>query len=669
MATSKVKTSKLSNANPQLEEFSSELKPMLATLVDKPFDDKDWIFEIKWDGYRAIASLKDQEVSLYSRNNKSFNEKFYAIYDELKTWKLNAVFDGEIIVANSDGISDFSALQNWRSEADGALIYYVFDVLLHNGRSLLQLPLSERRKILKDILPHSERILLSKEIPENGIEFFKSATKLGLEGIIAKENSSIYAPGERSKQWLKIKTQLRQEVVIGGYTINEGSSKLFSSLLVGVLEKGKLIYTGKIGTGFPNKLQKELIDLFKPLIITNSPFKTVPDINKPSRFRPDPPHAEAVWLKPELICEVAYRELTSDGVMRHPSFQGMRIDKSAEDVVLEKQTDTGNIMKSTSKKSSLLSAPAKKERSTFLNPTDKSQVRKIGGNEMKFNNLDKIYWPGEGITKRDMLNYYYQAAPFILPYLKNRPQSLNRFPNGIDGKSFYQKNVTGKVPDWIEKFPYQSEGIQKEFMLCNNEATLLYIASMGAIELNPWSSTIKNPDNPDWCIIDLDPDKNSFDQVIETANVTKQILNAAKIDCYCKTSGSTGLHIYIPLAHKYTYEESKEFARIIARLINNELPAFTSIERQIANRDGKMYIDFLQNRPNATVAAAYSLRPKPGATVSMPLHWDEVKNGLKMTDFTIHNSIERMREQGDIFRPVLGKGINMKTALENLSTL
>ena len=526
----------------------------------------------------------------------------------------------------------------------------------------------KRRELLKEILPGSDRVLYSDDISTDGISFFKSAEKIGLEGILAKKADSIYVPGNRSKDWLKIKTELRQEVVIGGYTVNEGSSKLFSSLLVGVFDKEQLIYTGKVGTGFTVKKQKELMEAFKPLIRKTPPFTSIPDVNKPSRFRPDPPKAEAVWLKPDLVCEVSYRELTSDGVMRHPSFKGLREDKSPFKVLLEKETETENLLDSSANKQ-LLKSPAKLEAKTFLNPFDKTQVRKIKGKSIKFTNLDKVYWPGAKVTKRDMLNYYFNIAPYILPYLKNRPQSLNRFPNGINGKSFYQKNMTGKVPDWVDTFPYKSEGIQKNFMLCNKEPTLLYMANLGCIEFNPWSSTIKKPDHPDFCIIDLDPDKNTFDQVIETAQVTKKILDAAKIDCYCKTSGSTGIHIYIPLGRKYTYEESKEFARVIATMVQQEVPDFTSIERQIANRGGKMYVDFLQNRPNATVACAYSLRPKPGATVSMPIHWDELKKGLKMSDFTIHNAVKRVEEQGDIFLPVLGKGINVKKALENLNAL
>jgi bifunctional non-homologous end joining protein LigD len=270
-----------------------------------------------------------------------------------------------------------------------------------------------------------------------------------------------------------------------------------------------------------------------------------------------------------------------------------------------------------------------------------------------------------------MLNYYYQAAPYMLPYMKDRPMSLNRHPNGINGESFYQKDVTGKVPDWIATFPYHTdEGGDRNFMVCKTEADILYMASLGCIEMNPWSSRIKKPDHPDWCIIDLDPsEKNKFEKVVEAANMTKQVLDSAGIDGYCKTSGSTGLHIYIPLGAKYTYEHSKEFARLIVTLVRDQLPSFTSIERIVKNRRGKMYLDFLQNRPQATLATAYSLRPKPGATVSMPLHWDEVKKGLKMQDFTIHNAIGRIKELGDIFKPVLGKGIDMRKTIKQLQSL
>ncbi|HTD94965.1 MAG TPA: DNA ligase D [Chitinophagaceae bacterium] len=650
--------------------YTTTLSPMLATLVDKPFDEEGWSYEVKWDGYRALAFLHNGKADLKSRNKKSFNEKFYPIITALKELNLEAILDGEVIVTNEEGISHFGSLQNWRSEADGQLLYYVFDVLWHDGYSLMDLPLEERREQLKELLPEHPLIHISQIFDSTGTEFYEVAKKMKLEGIMAKKNDSTYSPGIRSKEWLKIKVAQRQEVVIGGYTNNEGSSKLFSSLLVGVFEKGKFIYTGKIGTGFSEKIQREMMKQFKPLVRKTSPFQTEPDINKPSRFRPDPPAAKAVWLDPKLVAEASFTEMTDDGVMRHPSFEGMREDKKATQVKAEKAKPARAVVKeSVLHKKKIITRQVKGERKTLLNPTDEQQERSIQGHSLKFTNLSKVYWPKDKVTKRDMLNYYYQVAPYMVPYLKDRPMSLNRHPNGINGESFYQKDVTGKVPDWIDTFPYTTEGKKKNFMVTTKEADLLYMASLGCIEINPWSSRVQSPDNPDWCIIDLDPDKNKFDDVIETAQVTKQVLDAAGVDCYCKTSGSTGLHIYIPLGAKYTYEASKEFGRLIASLVQQQLPKFTSIERATAARRGKIYIDFLQNRPQATLAAAYSLRPKPGATVSMPLPWEEIKKGLTMQDYTIHNAMDKIKEQGDIFKAVLGKGIDMKKVIEALEKI
>jgi len=650
------------------QPFYNKLKPMLATLVDKPVDDDEWLYEIKWDGYRAVAFMNKKEIELKSRNDKSFNEKFYPIINALKDWNINAVVDGEVVVVNDKGLANFGALQNWRSEADGELLYYVFDIMWYNGFDLKSLPLTARREILKQLMPDHPLIHLSKDFDTSGTEFLAAAKKMDLEGIMAKRKNSTYEVDRRGGNWLKIKSNKRQEVVIGGYTKNDDTSKPFSALLVGVFEKGKFVYTGKIGTGFNIKTQKEMLAQFELLVIDKPQFSTEPDINKPSRFRPNPPRAKATWLKPQLICEVSFTEMTSDGVMRHPSFEGMREDKKAKEVVLEKEKETKEVI-GDNEIDKYITPPKGGKRKTLLNPTDETQGRKVNGNDLKFTNLSKIYWPNEKITKRDLINYYYQVAPYILPYLKNRPQSLNRHPGGIDGPSFYQKDVTGKVPDWIDTYLYHAgdSDEDKHFLLGNNEATLLYMAGLGCIEINPWSSTIKKPDHPTWCIIDLDPDKNSFNQVIEAAQVTKQILDDIGVASYCKTSGSTGLHIYIPLGAKYTYEQSKEFARIVVTLVNRELPKYTSLERAVKDRKGKMYLDFLQNRSQATIAAPYSVRPKPGATVSMPLEWDEVKKGLKMKDFTIFNAIERIESLGDIFKPVLEKGIDLKKVINKFT--
>ncbi|QEC53530.1 bifunctional non-homologous end joining protein LigD [Anseongella ginsenosidimutans] len=650
----------------------SGIQPMLATAVNEPFSDPAWQYEVKWDGYRCLAFLNKRKVELLSRNKKSFTGKYYPLTTILEKWPFNAVLDGEILVINKEGVADFGALQNWRSEADGDLTMYIFDLLWYEGKDLTGLPLKDRHSILKEILPaDDDRVRLSQVFEADGLEFYEAAKKLGLEGIMAKKADSTYSVGTRTRQWLKIKIDKRQEVVIGGYTRNEGSTKSFSSLLLGVYENGRFLYAGKVGTGFTNKMQKELMKAFKPLTIPTCPFEHEPDVNKPSRFRPDPPKAIPTWLKPQLVCEVSFAEVTSDGVFRHPSFQGMREDKEAREVTREKEMDTGAILEDnsekTSRKRALIRSSSSKAAKTLLNPNEKTQVKKINGRELKFTNLNKLYWPDEGLTKRDLLNYYYQVAEYILPYLKDRPLSLNRFPNGIKGKSFYQKDVKGKSPGWVKTHPYTtSEGEDKEFLVGDDKATLLWMTSLGCIEMNPWFSRTKSPDHPDYCVLDLDPDKNTFEQVILAAQEVKKVLDDLGVPSYPKTSGSTGIHIYIPLGAKYDYDQSQLFARMVVNKVHERIPKFTSVERQIKNRKGKMYLDFLQNRPGATLACPYSLRPKPGATVSMPLFWEEVKKGLSMSDFTIHNTLERLKAEGDLFKAVLRKGIDLEKVIEKM---
>jgi bifunctional non-homologous end joining protein LigD len=663
--------------NGKKSKMPEAVKPMLATLVNEPFDNPEWTYEVKWDGYRSIAYINKGSVELSSRNNKSFTEKYYPLVNAMKDWSINAVLDGEILVIGKDGKANFGALQNWRSEADGDLVYYAFDLLWYEGKDIMGLPLSQRQAILKEILPtNDDHIRLSQVFTASGLEFFEAAKKMQLEGIMAKKSSSTYHPNARSKEWLKVKVNQRQEVVIGGFTKNEGSAKTFSSLLLGVYDKGKLQYVGKVGTGFNAKMQKEMMQKFTPLITEKIPFTAEPDVNKPSRFRPNPPKAKATWLKPELVCEVSFAEVTSDGVFRHPSFEGMRSDKKAKEVVRETASDTKEATKTQQEapvdnRSTLVKAPKRAGKLTLLNPTEETQVKKINGHDLKFSNLSKLYWPEDGYTKRDMFNYYYQAADFILPYLKDRPLSLNRYPGGIHGKSFYQKDVKGKAPEWADTFPYStSDGEDKEFLVGGDEATLLWMASLGCIEMNPWFSRTAHPDNPDYCVIDLDPsDQTTFEQVIQAAQEVKKVLDAIDVVSYVKTSGSTGIHIYIPLGAKYSYDQSQMFARLLVSIVHDRLPDFTSLERKIKDRDGKMYLDFLQNRPGATIACAYSLRPKPGATVSMPLHWDAVKKGLKMKDFTIENAIARIKSEGDLFKGTLEEGIDMEKALEKATSV
>jgi bifunctional non-homologous end joining protein LigD len=664
------------------------VKPMKATLVDEPFDQPGWMYEIKWDGYRAIAILNDGKSIITSRNNLVF-EQFQPINDLLESWEMNVVLDGEIVALNEQGTADFGALQNWRNKKNALLAFYVFDILWYNGRDLTGLPLRSRREILDAVLSKDSDLIRPSQVFEvGGIEFFEAAEKMGLEGIIAKRADSLYTSDARSREWLKVKAKRRQEVVIAGFTKNEGTGKFFSALAIGVHDqKGVLRYIGKVGTGFNDARQKEMMKLFEPLITKESPFDVEPDVDEPSQFRPRRLGAKATWLKPLLVCEVEFAEITSDGKVRQASFKGMRIDKDPKEVVMEIEADTEEIVGDNESPADLTEVVAKQkpvrksgntsQLRTSAKPADllitsnkETEEVKVGGHPLKLTHLNKFYWPEDKVTKRDMFNYYHQVAPFMVPYLKDRPMSLNRFPGGIHGESFYQKNVRDKAPEWAETMPHTNgEGVNKDYLLGNNEATLLWMASLGCIEMNPWFSRVTSPDNPDYCIIDLDPDKQHFDQVIQAAQEVKKVLDAINVPSYPKTSGSTGMHIYIPLGAKYTYDQSQLFANIIVKLVQQQIPDFTTLERMISNRKGKMYLDFLQNRPGATIAGVYSLRPKPGATVSMPVTWDEVKPGLTMRDFTIHNAIDRIRETGDLFTGVLGEGIDLGKTIEKAQSI
>jgi bifunctional non-homologous end joining protein LigD len=655
-----VKRKPASKKTAQLKAISSEGKPapfdldnyspMLATAGGTPFDDDDWLFEIKWDGYRALAGKKADEMLLQSRNNISFSEKFPLVYKALKDLKDDVIVDGEIVAVDKKGVPNFNALQNWKSNAAYTLNYFIFDLLWLNGKDLSKLPLKARQNLLTELLPQKHPVLKPSFVHEaSGTEFFEAAKKMALEGIIAKKADSLYYPGKRTKDWLKIKVHNRQEVVICGYTKKEGSPRPFSALLLGVYEKGQLKYAGKVGTGFNNAEQKRLLKAFAPLQRKASPYNVAPDLTKNTRFSRGEKDI-IFWLQAKLVCEINFTEISAEGIFRHPSYIALRIDKEAKAVNMEKTVNK----------------TAKKTPSPFIKTSHTgSVIKKVNNIELELTNVDKVLWPKEGYTKADMLNHYDKMAKYILPYLKNRPQSLNRFPNGINKANFYQKDVTDKVPDWVEQYPYKAKGEkqQKNYMLCNNKASLLYMANLGAIEMNPWSSTIDKPENPTWCILDIDPDKtNTFEQVITTANTIYALLKDLRIKAYSKTSGSTGIHIYIPLQNQYTYEQSQLIAQWIAAQVNQELD-FTSIERMTRKRKGKIYIDYLQNRPGATLAAPYSIRPKPGATVSMPLEWEELQPGLKMSDFTIENAYQRVKDMGDLFKPVLGKGVNLKRIL------
>jgi len=665
-----------------LAKIPKGIRAMKATQVNKPFHAPGWIYEIKWDGYRALAFVEKRKAELISRNNIVYHQ-FSPINEVLSSLGFDAVLDGEIVVIDETGSPNFGALQNWQSEKNLNLVFYVFDILWFQGRLLTGLTLSERRSILETVLGANHgQVRISHSFDADGIGFYQTAKRMKLEGVIAKRADSIYTGDIRSRDWLKVKAKLRQEVVIAGYTRNEDSVKGFSALALGVYDHaGVLKYIGKVGTGFDDATEKDLLKRFKPLESKICPFDVESDVDEPSRFRPQRLGAKPTWLLPKLVCEVEFAEISSEGRLRQASYKGLRADKDPQDVVLEVAAATDELLdvpESENHETKVSIKGALMNKSTVKNKRIKHKMPKkllldgkseileknVDGHPIKFTNLNKLYWPEDGVSKRDMFNYYDQVAPYMLPYLLDRPMSLNRFPGGIHGQSFYQKNVADSAPSWAHTMPHTNEkGEEKAYLLGHDRATLLWMASLGCIEMNPWFSRVQSPDNPDYCVIDLDPDKNTFEQVIEAAQVTRSVLDGMRVASFAKTSGSTGIHIYVPLGAKYTYEQSQLFAQVVVKLVHRELPSYTTLERMISNRRGKMYLDFLQNRPGATIAGVYSLRPKPGATVSMPLDWEELRPGLAMKDFTIRNSPARLREVGDIFTGALGEGIDMAAAI------
>ncbi|HYE22288.1 MAG TPA: DNA ligase D [Verrucomicrobiae bacterium] len=617
-----------------------QVKPMLATLVDDPFNHKDWLFEIKWDGFRTIAEIRKGKTEIYSRNLLSFNQLFAPIVKTLNGFKFEAVLDGEVVVVDEKGKSHFQLLQNYQNTGKGNLVYYVFDIIYLNGRNLTGLPLLDRKNILKQILPKTKNVRFSDHVVEKGVAFFKVAQNQSLEGVIAKHCQSSYKSGRRSPEWLKIKTHMRQEAVIGGFTQGRGSRSKFGALVLGVYEEDKLKYIGHTGGGFNEESLTMVYDKLKPLIQKTSPFST--------SFRTNAP---VTWVKPKLVAEVSFSEWTGDGHMRQPIFLGLRPDKPAATVSKEQPSQVQKTY----------------EKNSMPKQTDGIEMV-IDGNNLKLTHLNKIYWPQEKYTKGDLIDYYRKVSRYILPYLKDRPESLNRYPNGINGSSFFQKDVNDLPPDWAKTHKVYSESNDKyiNYLICNDEATLAYMANLGCIEINPWSSRIGSLEKPDYLVVDLDPEKISFDKVIETAQTVHKFLDKLKVPNFCKTSGATGLHIYVPLGAKYTYEQAKQFTELVVTIVHKQIPEFTSLERSPKKRQKKVYLDFLQNRKGQTLAAAYSVRPKPGATVSTPLEWKEVKKGLQPSDFTIKNILKRLEKKGDLWKPVLEKGIDLVKILKKM---
>jgi bifunctional non-homologous end joining protein LigD len=595
--------------------------PMLATPAQEVPRGAGWLFEVKWDGYRAIARIAGAEAALTSRNGNDLTARFPNVAKELvKAVKTpHCVLDGEVCALDDAGRSSFSAMQ--QAKPGTPIVLYVFDVLDVEGAPLVDVPLAERRERLEQLLDRRNRTVRISEGFDDGEALLKAAKEQHLEGIVAKRLDSRYAVGRRTRDWLKVKTHGRQEFVIAGFTKGTGRrASSFGSLVLGYFRGGELTYAGNVGTGFTAKEIDRLLDKLRPLKRLEPPFRKAPKMPKVRK-------ADVIWVEPRLVCEVEFAEWTHDGRLRAPSYQGLREDKSATEVRRE----------------------------------DPLPDRVVKGNrELKLSNLDKVFFPKEGITKGDLLEYYRAIAPVLVPHLKDRPFTMVRWPDGVEAGRFFQKDAPSHTPEWIETFrglvstresPRKRRWIN--FPLVNDELALLWMVNMGCIDMNAWYSRVDKPDRPDFVLFDLDPSPDvGFAETVRVALLVKQALDAFGLVGFPKTSSAEGMHVLVPVERRYTYDDTREFAEIVAGAIARTHRGLATTEWTKSKRRGVL-IDANQNGEGKTIASVYSVRPRLGAPVSTPLRWDEVNEGLDPLVFTMEAVLERVRKHGDLFAGVL----------------
>ena len=606
---------------------------MLATPADAVPSGEGWLHEVKWDGYRAIVTIAGGVAELTSRNGKSLTARFEpvarAVVQAVKT--PDCVLDGEVCALDDEGRASFSAMQ----QGSGPLVLYLFDVLEIDGEPLVELTLAERHERLQALIDKRNKTVRVSDLFDDGDALFEAATAQKLEGIVSKRADSRYESGRRSRNWLKIKTQGRQELVVAGYTKGQGRrANGFGALVLGVNENGVLRWAGNVGTGFDEAEIARLLTKLKPLRRDETPFAELPKMPRVRR-------EDVVWVEPALVAEIRFAEWTHDGRLRAPVYEGLREDKEASEVHREQ-------------------APLPEE------------IRR-GTRVLKLSNLDKPFWPEEGITKGDLIAYYRDIAPVLVPHLQDRPFTMKRYPDGWNGKFFFQKDAPKHMPDWIPTRRFEASTRDKppqrrliDFALVNDELALLWMANMGCIDMNTWYSRVDKPSRPDWVLFDLDPSPDvGFPETIKVALLIKQMLDLLELESFPKTSGSEGIHILVPVARRHTYAQTREFSEIVAGALARAHPGLATTEWTRAKRRGVL-IDSNQNGEGKTIASAYSVRPKPGAPVSTPLRWEEVNESLDPAAFTMSAVRDRVEREGDLFAGVLTTKQSLSAALKTL---
>jgi len=635
------------------------LTPMAATLAAKPPVGDDWLYEVKWDGVRALCFIESGEVRIFSRTGNRCDRQYpevlvlpHHVHAE------SAIIDAEIAALDDKGRATFSRIQSRIHQTDPNSIahltrstpvtLFAFDLLYLDGYDLRNTPLIERKRALEAVLEPDDRIRVSEHFAANGEAMLEAAREAGLEGIMAKQASSKYE-SRRSRCWVKVKIHDEQEFVITGFT--HGERDYFSSLVLGVYEGDKLVHAGQVGTGFTEKTIRDIHSRMEKLITTKNPFGRAPKIPR-----------GVTWVEPQLVCQVRFTEWTTDHQLRAPSFQGLREDIDAHTVRRESAVEEPVVEEPDA-------AEPEGDRPPLIGPDQKEALLTIGAQTLKFTNLSKLYYPKDGITKRDVVNYYDAVADLLIPHLCDRPLSLKRYPNGIESDFFFQKNAED-FPDWVKLEPIASDNRTIHYVIANDRETLMYLANLGCIDQNPWMSRIQSLDKPDFMLIDLDPVECSYDMIVEAALLVRSRLEQVGLKGYPKTTGGDGMHIYVPLANEYSYDQVRSFCEILSHLVAAEKPDLFTTPRSVAKRkQGRVYFDYLQIAESKTISAPYVLRAYPRGPVSTPLEWSEVKPGLLPQQFTIENAPARFAAMGDIFRPVLENHQRLEHAIVRLQKL
>ncbi|HEY2028836.1 MAG TPA: DNA ligase D [Myxococcales bacterium] len=678
---------------PRTAVSAGEVQPMLAETRSEAFDDPAWLFELKLDGFRAVVERDGSTARIYYRRGAESTAAYPDLCRALTRLPAQRfVADGEIAVLDETGRPVFQRLQRRalltnplelaQAAADLPASLFLFDLLGFEDFDLRTLPLVERKRLLRQIIPPLGTVSAVDHVEGQGRALFASIRDLGLEGIVAKRAQSPYRAG-RSRDWQKVRIDRTGDFVVVGFTAGEGSRSGFGALHVAQYRGEELVYLGRVGGGFSEKELKNASKMLGEIRRDKPPFKTALPLGRGN-----------TWVEPRLVVEVRYKEITEEGLLRQPTFLRFRTDKAPEECVLEggpsgkspssssssfSEPDSSSSSFSESSSSSRLSPSPPTSTGTRTSTTTKTRTR-TSTKEVALSNLDKIFWPDDGYTKGDLIDYYRAISQWMLPYLRDRPIVLTRYPNGIAGKSFFQKDAPEYVPSWIrrESLPGgggfsrepSQEGNVADFFIVDDVETLLYLANLGNIPIHTWSSRVADIKNPDWCILDLDPKTAPFSDVLTLARATHELCEQIGLPAYCKTSGQKGLHVLFPMGAQLTHEQSTSLAELIARAVEARHPKISSTERSIPARKGRVYLDYLQNGYGKTIVGPFSVRPIKGASVSMPLKWSEVNAKLDPKNFTIKTAPARMKKlRDDPLAKVLSESPDIPAVLQKLGGL